>query len=56
MDYSLDLFKPLTRDQRQELGRQTWIKNKCRGTLVYPTGVGSGISYRVLYIKIPKGY
>lgn len=40
MDYSLDLFKPLTRDQRQEIGRQTWIKNKCRGTLVYPTGVG----------------
>jgi len=40
MDYSLDLFKPLTRDQRQEMGRQAWIKNKCVGTLCYPTGVG----------------
>lgn len=40
MDYSLDLFEPLTRDQRQEIGRQIWIKNKCVGTLVYPTGVG----------------
>lgn len=40
MECSLDLFKPLTRDQRQEIGRQTWIKSKCNGTLVYPTGVG----------------
>lgn len=36
----LDLFEPLTRDQRQELGRQIWIKNKCIGTLCYGTGVG----------------
>lgn len=40
MDNSLDLFKPLTRDQRQEIGRQAWIRNKCMGTLVYPTGTG----------------
>ena len=40
MDYSLDLFKPLTRDQRQEVSRQTWIKNKCVGTIVACTGFG----------------
>ena len=40
MDTSLDLFKTLTRSERQELGRQLWIKHKCCGSLVYPTGVG----------------
>lgn len=40
MDNSLDLFKPLTRDQRQELCRQAWIRNKCIGTIVAPTGLG----------------
>jgi superfamily II DNA or RNA helicase len=40
MDNSLDLFKQLSRSERQELGRQLWIKHKCCGSLVYPTGVG----------------
>ena len=39
MDNTLDLFK-ITRDQRQEISRQTWIKNKCCGTIVAPTGLG----------------
>jgi superfamily II DNA or RNA helicase len=34
------LFKIISRDERQEEGRVKWIKNKCRGSLVYPTGVG----------------
>jgi superfamily II DNA or RNA helicase len=34
------LFKILSRDERQEEGRIKWIKNKCVGTLVYPTGTG----------------
>ena len=40
MDNTLDLFKPITRDERQEIARQTWIKNKCCGTMVMPTGFG----------------
>lgn len=40
MDNSLDLFKPLTRDQRQELCRQAWIRNKCVGTIEAATGFG----------------
>ena len=40
MDNTLDLFKPITRDERQELCRQAWIKNKCCGTIVAPTGLG----------------
>lgn len=36
-----DLFKPLTRDQRQNQGIVKWLKNRCIGTLEYPTGVGS---------------
>lgn len=34
------LFKICTRDERQEEGRIKWIKNKCKGCWVYPTGVG----------------
>ena len=34
------LFKQVTRDERQEQCRVTWIKNKCKGTLVQPTGAG----------------
>ena len=34
------LFKQQTRDERQEEARVKWIKNKCRGTLVQPTGCG----------------
>ena len=30
----------LSRDERQEIARQTWIKNKCCGTLVASTGFG----------------
>ena len=36
----LDLFTPLTRDERQEVGRKLWIKHKCCGTFVWPTGTG----------------
>lgn len=36
----MDLFSPLTRDERQEMGRIRWIDNKCKGTLEYATGVG----------------
>lgn len=34
------LFKQQTRDERQEEARVKWIKSKCRGTLVQPTGCG----------------
>lgn len=30
----------MTRDERQEIARVKWIKNKCKGTIVMPTGVG----------------
>lgn len=30
----------MTRDERQEIARVKWIKNKCCGTLVQPTGCG----------------
>ena len=30
----------MTRDERQEIARVKWIKNKCIGTLVQPTGCG----------------
>lgn len=34
----------MTRDERQEIARVKWIKNKCRGTIVMPTGVGKTIT------------
>lgn len=34
----------MTRDERQETARIKWIKNKCKGTLVQPTGCGKTIS------------
>ena len=36
----MDLFGRVSRDERQEQSRVTWIKNKCKGTLVMPTGLG----------------
>lgn len=30
----------MTRDERQEISRVKWIKNKCKGCVVAPTGVG----------------
>lgn len=30
----------MTRDERQEIARVKWIKNKCCGSLVQPTGAG----------------
>ena len=36
----LDLFKSITRTDRQEISRKTWIKNKCCGTIVACTGFG----------------
>lgn len=35
-----NLFKPITRDERQEECRVKWIKNKCKGTIVASTGFG----------------
>ena len=40
MDNTLELFNKISRDERQEIARQTWIKNKCCGTLVASTGFG----------------
>lgn len=39
MDNTLELFK-ISRDERQDIARRTWIKNKCCGTMVMPTGFG----------------
>lgn len=30
----------MTRDERQEIARVKWIKNKCCGTIVASTGFG----------------
>lgn len=30
----------MTRDERQEIARVKWIKSKCKGTIVQPTGCG----------------
>ena len=34
----------MTRDERQEICRVKWIKNKCRGTIVQPTGAGKTVT------------
>ena len=34
------LFKPITRDERQEECRVKWIKNGCKGTITASTGFG----------------
>ena len=34
----------MTRDERQEIARVKWIKNKCCGCLVQPTGAGKTIT------------
>ena len=36
----LNLFKPLTRDQRQLLSKKAWFESKGRGTIVASTGFG----------------
>lgn len=41
----------MTRDERQKIGILKWIEAKCRGTLVYATGVGKTIT-AVKAIKI----
>lgn len=38
------LFKPISRDERQEEARVKWIKSKCKGTFVQPTGCGKTTS------------
>lgn len=38
------MIKQITRDTRQEEARIKWIKNKCRGTWVFATGVGKTYS------------
>lgn len=35
-----DLFDPISRDERQEECRKTWIRNKCCGSIVASTGFG----------------
>lgn len=35
-----DLFTPISRDERQEECRVTWIKHKCRGSIEACTGFG----------------
>ena len=39
-EQTLDLFAPVTRDQRQEEFRINWIKHKCCGTAEWATGTG----------------
>lgn len=34
----------MTRDERQEIARIKWIKNKCCGSLVQPTGAGKTVT------------
>lgn len=34
----------MTRDERQEICRIKWIKNKCKGTLIQPTGTGKTVT------------
>ena len=36
------------RDERQEESRIKWIKNKCNGVFVYPTGFGFLKFYNIL--------
>lgn len=38
------LFKKVSRDERQEECRRKWILNKCKGSLVQPTGCGKTIT------------
>ena len=48
----------MTRDERQEIARVKWIKNKCRGTIVMPTGVGKTRTalkcLKSIVVKYPK--
>lgn len=39
----------MTRDERQEQCRKNWILNKCKGTLVCPTGFGFDITGNISY-------
>ena len=41
MEQSLDLFAPVSRDNRQKESVDKWIKTKGHGTIVAGTGVGS---------------
>ena len=34
----------MTRDERQEIARVKWIKNRCCGTLIQPTGCGKTVT------------
>ena len=40
MEQSLDLFAPVSRDNRQKESVDKWIKTKGHGTIVAGTGVG----------------
>ena len=36
--------RQVSRDERQEEAKLKWIKNKCKGTLVQPTGCGKTVT------------
>ena len=40
MEEQLELFKPLTRTDRQKEALRCWIQNKCKGAIVATTGFG----------------
>lgn len=46
-----ELFKPLTRTERQKEALHYWIKNSCRGTFEFPTGLGKTFT-AIMGIKI----
>lgn len=48
-EQTLDLFAPVTRDQRQEEFRINWIKHKCCGTAEWATGTGFIFKFINLY-------
>lgn len=43
------LFKPVTRDERQEEAKQKWIKNKGKGTIEACTGFIKKPFYKGIY-------
>ena len=46
-----ELFKPLTRTERQKEALHYWIKNSCKGTFEFPTGLGKTFT-AIMGIKI----
>lgn len=46
----------MTRDERQEIARVKWIKSKCKGAWVFPTGVGKSYAAIKAIKSIVKQY